>query len=93
VIGAADGDEALVAFRARRAEIRCVLLDMIMPRRGGRDTFLGLRSIDPEVRVIVTTALSLTEEVQGILDLGARAFLKKPYELEALGDAIERISR
>lgn len=37
MIMASDGEEALELFRARQAEIDLVLLDAVMPRKGGRE--------------------------------------------------------
>ncbi len=91
VLLAADGVEAVELYRARSAEVRAVILDMIMPRMGGRETYLALREIEPHVPVLLTTGFALNEEAQAILDLGVKAFLAKPYEMDALAVALDRI--
>ncbi|HZU98759.1 MAG TPA: ATP-binding protein [Planctomycetota bacterium] len=91
VLSVADGVEAVEAYRARSAEVRAVILDMVMPRMGGRETYLALREIQPAVPVLLTTGFALNEEAQAILDLGVRGFLAKPYDVDALAGALDRI--
>ncbi|MCK6491080.1 MAG: ATP-binding protein, partial [Planctomycetes bacterium] len=52
VVLAGDGCEALELFRREHAQIDLVLLDLVMPRMSGRDTFLALRAIAPQVKVL-----------------------------------------
>jgi CheY-like chemotaxis protein len=98
VLAAADGVEAVELFRAQHADIDVVLLDMVMPRMGGRATYRALREIDPDVRVVLTTGYARNEEAEGILELGVRHLLEKPYRVEALAEILrglvgERASR
>jgi two-component system, cell cycle sensor histidine kinase and response regulator CckA len=91
VIACADGDEAVEIFRDRRGDIHLVLLDVAMPRMSGRQTYLALRGIDPEVRVLLMAGGTHGDEVDRILSLGARAFLPKPFELATLSRALESV--
>lgn len=93
VLEAEDGERAVEIYRAHPSEIQVVLLDMIMPRLGGRETFLRLQRLDPEVCVILTTGFALNDEAQAILDLGVRGFLAKPYDIAALSEALARATR
>jgi two-component system cell cycle sensor histidine kinase/response regulator CckA len=92
VIEAEDGARAVEIFRERHHEIRVVLLDMVMPRMGGRETYLALRECDPRVAVLLTTGFALNEEAQAILDLGVRGFIAKPYDVQALSEAIAQVA-
>jgi signal transduction histidine kinase/CheY-like chemotaxis protein len=92
VIACADGDEAVEIFRDRRADIHGVLLDVAMPRMSGRQTYIALRAIDPEVRVLLMAGDG-SDEVERILSLGAREFLPKPFELRTLSQALQRVLR
>ena len=87
-IEAASGDEALEACRSRRGEIRAVLLDLVMPRMSGAATYAALRELDPDVRVVLMSGHASNEDVQDLIDLGARGFVSKPYSVEALAEAI-----
>jgi DNA-binding NarL/FixJ family response regulator len=65
-----------------------VVLDLAMPTLGGHDVFLRLRGINPDVRAVVASGFSLDGEAQAVLDAGARAFVQKPFDRQALARAI-----
>ncbi|RNC67883.1 MAG: PAS domain S-box protein [Desulfuromonadales bacterium] len=52
VVEASDGDEAVARFRERADEISLLLLDVVMPKRNGRDVYDEVRRLRPEVKVI-----------------------------------------
>jgi two-component system cell cycle sensor histidine kinase/response regulator CckA len=81
---AADGEEGISFFRREFRRIDLVILDMIMPRQGGRETFLELRKIDPKVRVLFSTGYSQNGKVSEILALGVKGFIQKPYQVKDL---------
>ena len=85
---AGSGADAIELYRTHGAEIRAVVLDMVMPQMSGRSTYLGLRELDPAVPVLLMSGYAINEEVQDILDLGVRAFLPKPYSVEQLATAL-----
>jgi CheY-like chemotaxis protein len=85
-----DGVEARDFYQNHADEIDLVLLDLIMPRMNGRDTFLALQKINPQVRVVLCSGFSDNGTSQGLLDLGARGFLSKPFRLEELARVVAR---
>jgi len=50
-----------------------------------------MRSIDPSVRVLVTTGYALNEAAQSILDLGVRGFIEKPFDVYTLSREVARV--
>jgi two-component system cell cycle sensor histidine kinase/response regulator CckA len=84
VLLARDGIEAMELYAERSTEIDLVVLDIIMPRMGGRKTYERLREINPEVKVLLTSGYSEEGQAQDILAAGARGFLQKPYDLHAV---------
>jgi two-component system cell cycle sensor histidine kinase/response regulator CckA len=84
VLLATDGIEASELYAERSTEIDLVVLDIIMPRMGGRKTYERLREINPEVKVLLTSGYSEDGQAQDILAVGARGFLQKPYDLRAV---------
>ncbi|GAB4259774.1 MAG: hypothetical protein Kow0092_08200 [Deferrisomatales bacterium] len=83
---AAGGREALDLLAQEPAEL--VLLDMIMPGMGGRETYEAILERHPGQRALVVSGFSQTEDVDRTLALGAASFLRKPYRLRELGAAI-----
>lgn len=84
-----DGREAVDYYRAHRNEVDLVILDMVMPEMGGRDAFVAMRQINPQVRAILSSGYSLNGEAQSILDEGVLGFIGKPYRHAELSTAVE----
>ncbi|MCP3874334.1 MAG: response regulator [Desulfobacteraceae bacterium] len=75
---------------AKENKIDLVVLDMIMdPGIGGRQTYEQLVLIDPEIKAIITSGFSKTNDVKKAQALGAGRYIKKPYSLEKIGLAIK----
>jgi len=83
-----DGEEAVAYYRGAWEEVDLVVLDMIMPRMGGRETFLALRRINPRVRILLVSGHSLDGEAQRILDEGGLGFVQKPFDRTQLARAV-----
>ena len=91
VIVAADGAEALELFAARRDEIDMLLLDIVMPRKGGRDVYAAVRGEGNEVPVVFMTGYSADVAPHALgADTGCRV-LYKPYDLDALAGIIREV--
>jgi CheY-like chemotaxis protein len=90
-IVAEDGEVACRIFRERGKEIRLVLLDIIMPKMGGRETFRTLRKLAPGLPVLLSSGYSVEGLAQKILDEGANGFIRKPYGLPELARMIRSI--
>jgi len=87
-IEADGGAEALEVYRDRKHDLRAVVLDMVMPGMNGRATFAAMREVDPEIPVVLMSGHTMNEEIQSVLDDGARGFLTKPYSVEMLARSI-----
>jgi CheY-like chemotaxis protein len=91
VYTASTGREALRIFQDRHSKISLVMLDMIMPDLGGRETYRALRAIRPDVKVMLSSGYTPNEEIQGILDEGILGVLHKPYTKDLLEGAIRSV--
>ena len=84
--------EALEHFQKFWREIDLVLLDMVMPEMGGKETFFALRAINPAVKVILISGYSFSDQAKELLEAGAPVFLVKPVAaaelLQVLADAL-----
>ena len=92
VRSASDGSEALVMLRVWRPN--AILLDLMMPVMDGwafREAQRGLPDGLGDVPLIV---LSAAREVESNADaLGAAVVLPKPFDLDAVLEAVERVLR
>ena len=91
VLLAENGLDAVEIYRSNPKEIDLVLLDMIMPKAGGHQTFLQLKSIDPDVKVLLSSGFVSEEEVADLLEQGACGFLPKPHRLPVVLKEIRRV--
>ncbi len=91
VLPAEDGVEAVEVFKLHQAEIGCVLCDLTMPRMNGWETLTALRKLAPGIPLILASGYRETQVMEGDHPELPSAFLNKPYELNALINAIRRI--
>ena len=90
VIEAADGIAGIELFLANQARLGTVLLDMTLPGKTGAVVLNELQRIDPDVKVILTSAYG-REQVQSLLGgLRACGYIQKPYRLAELEKALQK---
>ena len=89
VAEAANGVEALAAFRRHRPDV--TLLDLRMPVMEGVETVRQLREIDPHVKVIVLTTYDADEDIARALQAGAKAYVLKDISADALVACIHHV--
>jgi DNA-binding NtrC family response regulator len=82
VYTAADGTEAIQKVQELKPHI--VLLDMIMPGIGGIDTLKEIKKIDPDIAVIMVTAVNDEELAKRAVQLGAYDYITKPINIDYL---------
>jgi signal transduction histidine kinase/CheY-like chemotaxis protein len=88
---ASGGAEALVLYPKIAGRLAFVLLDLVMPDMDGRETLLGLLDLDHEARVLVMSGHYDEVTVNDLTSCGARAYIRKPFELEELQAAIHKV--
>ncbi|MFT3924706.1 MAG: PAS domain-containing protein [Myxococcales bacterium] len=88
VLTARDGLEALEIYRKEGERIAAVLLDVVMPRMGGRACFEAIRAFNPRVRVVMCSGFTKESVMVELNEKGVKSFLKKPYRRGELAAAI-----
>jgi CheY-like chemotaxis protein len=81
---APDGAAALALCAERGAGPDLILLDLTMPGLSGEETLRRLRRQGATQKVILMSGYSENDATRRCLELGAVAFLPKPFELAAL---------
>ena len=82
-----SGEAALEYLHHHTAQL--LLLDMMMePGMDGLETFRQALRLDPHQKAVIVSGFSETSRIRKAQNLGAGAFLKKPYALEKLGLAV-----
>ena len=89
---AEDGIKALEVYAKEGKDISLVILDMLMPRMGGRETLMRLKQSYPDVKVLISSGFHQDGTIEELENLGAIGFLQKPYLrrnlCKAVADAI-----
>ncbi|OGV89766.1 MAG: hypothetical protein A3K19_05100, partial [Lentisphaerae bacterium RIFOXYB12_FULL_65_16] len=93
VTTAANGREALDIYRQHWQELDLVILDMVMPVLDGRDTFRGMKAINPGVRALLSSGFSVDNEAKAILNEGALGFVGKPFRRHELMTLIAQVTK
>ena len=81
---AANGEEAVNIFENTKDKIDLVILDMVMPKMGGLQTYIKLKMINPKIRAFLSSGYSPDGQAREILERGVNGFLQKPYEMNDL---------
>jgi len=89
VMAVSSGEEAVEYLRDNKVEI--VVLDMIMdPGMDGLDTYRKIVDLHLNQKAIIVSGFSESDRVRQAQELGAGAYVKKPYVLERLGLAVRK---
>jgi two-component system, cell cycle sensor histidine kinase and response regulator CckA len=91
VLTAEDGERAMEVYKATQEQIDLLLVDVIMPRMGGREVYERLQEMGSTTPIIFMTGYS-TEMFQSnfIGDKGA-ALIQKPYTVSSLGQKVRQV--
>jgi DNA-binding NtrC family response regulator len=87
VFQAPDADSAMDIYE--REKIDAVLLDIKLPRTSGCDLFAKMKSMNPAVKVVITTGYVDADLEAQLLSAGVRSAIHKPYALEELEKVLQ----
>ncbi len=88
VLLAADAEEAVETYRANKHKIKVVILDMTMPKMTGLAALKKILEIQPKAKVLLASGHTSEGSAEELLKEGAVGFLKKPYTIYPLAQAI-----
>ena len=88
---AADGKSGEKLARTESYDL--ILLDVLMPKKGGFEVLRDLRKDEIRTPILMLTARSTTEDIVGGLDQGADDYLTKPFAFTELLARIRSLMR
>ena len=91
VVIAVDGVDALEVYRREWGRVDLVLLDMVMPRMGGLETYRRLLGMDRTVRVLLCSGFAENDKTQKAIKEGALGLLPKPFTTSELLSRIDKV--
>ena len=91
VLDAPNGRSALSIVRAERVErIDLVLLDILIPEVDGLEILQELKALEPDLPVIMMTAVKTVRTTVAAMKLGASDYVTKPFQEDELLAAIRQ---
>jgi CheY-like chemotaxis protein len=91
VLTATGGNQGVEIYHRNKGDIDLVILDMIMPDLGGRDTFAALCRSESNVNVLLSSGYSIDGQAAEILAQGCRGFIQKPFTMAELSKKIRQV--
>lgn len=84
VITTHDGFEALKIYQRIGKHIGLVILDFFLPIMDGDAVFDELRSLNPNINVVLSSGFAEQHKISAMLSQGLRGFIPKPHTSEKL---------
>ena len=90
IIEAESAPKAVELFQAERPDL--VLLDIIMPdeEQAGIGVLRKLKEIEPDVQVVMISALGQDVIMEQCRKLGVREYIAKPFDDKKVRETVER---
>ncbi|PKO14510.1 hypothetical protein CVU37_14480 [candidate division BRC1 bacterium HGW-BRC1-1] len=90
-VEARDGEEALALLHEHAETVRCILLDLTMPKLDGEQTLKVVREKTPDLPVIISSGHAADDVFARCQGLGATAYLQKPYSASAMVGVLSQV--
>lgn len=81
IVEAADGNEAIAQYNTHKPDL--LLLDIVMPEKTGIEVLQEIGKNQGK-KIVIVSSIGQEETVQQLTELGADAFVTKPFEEDLL---------
>jgi DNA-binding NtrC family response regulator len=81
-----DGYKAIEEVKMTHYDL--ILMDIRLPGINGVETFIQIKGIDPEIKVVMMTGFSAEDLIEKALKEGAYACIHKPFDLQKMIELI-----
>ena len=86
---AASGIEAMKNLHTNHPDI--IMLDIILPDSNGLDLLESILAACPDSKIVVCSSIGEELVIRKALDLGAKAFILKPFTSEKVADVLKSL--
>jgi DNA-binding NtrC family response regulator len=91
ILKAENAEQAYRLYKDKKDDIVLVILDMIMPGDNGAVTYKKLKTINPGIKVLVSSGFWKDFNVREILSDGRNSFIQKPFKFAELNKKVDSI--
>jgi len=90
IVGEAEnGDDAIAKYQELNPDL--VTMDIVMPKKNGIDALKGIKTIDPNAKVIMCTAVGQEQMVKLAVKTGARGYIVKPFQAPKVLEEVKNV--
>lgn len=86
---AENGKEAVELFKQHKPDL--VTMDIIMPEMNGIEALKKIKSIEPNAKVIMCTAVGQEQMVKAAIKLGAKGYIIKPFQAPKVIEEVKKV--
>ena len=91
IFDASNGIDAIALFRREHPDI--VFLDIRMPGMNGLQALGEMLADNPAAFIVIDSAESTAENVRAALELGAKGFIVKPFNMQKVQSILDNYFR
>jgi signal transduction histidine kinase/ActR/RegA family two-component response regulator len=93
VMIAESGEKAIQMYREAKGRISLVILDFVMPGMDGAETFVHLKELNPNAKIVISSGYSRDGNIETLLEKGAVGFLQKPFDVEQISEVLSTLPK
>ncbi len=90
ILRASDGIQGVEMFREHASDIDAVLLDYIMPKMNGEETFNEIKRLRKDASVFLMSGYSEQEAMERFAGKGVTGFIQKPFKSDELREKMRQ---
>jgi CheY-like chemotaxis protein len=87
---AEDGLSGIETYKTQKQLINLIILDISMSKMSGKETFIALKKINADIKVIITSGFKSDERIDELLQSGASGFIAKPFTFTELITTVKK---
>jgi PAS domain S-box-containing protein len=91
VLLAADGVEAVEMYKKHGDKINLIILDMLMPKMDGVETYRRIKEMNPSSKILISSGYMHNNRGYADFREGIDGIVKKPYKTEELTRKVRQI--
>ena len=89
IVEASDGQIAVETYQKEHPDL--VIMDITMPNMDGIQALQAIKTVDPQARVVMCSAMGQEGMVVEAIKLGAKDFIVKPFKQDRILQTVEKI--
>jgi len=90
---AEDGIKGFNTFEELQDQIDLVILDMVMPGMTGRECFIAMKEVNPDIKVILASGYAQNKDIEFLRENGLSDYISKPFNIADLSAKIADVLR